>query len=127
MEKLHTLLATEDGKDFERVGFLQVRLGEAKKRSTYKKPIRKKDGDKNLRYADCSEEMQKGLRKSRATEWQKWRKFNAGVLLSHDEVETMRADGVEILPMQWVETDKNAHKRKTAGKQGYIEVPAPVS
>ena len=39
----------------------------------------------NLRFADCPPEIQAGLRKSRAAEWQKWRKFNAGVILETGE------------------------------------------
>ena len=40
-----------------------------------KKPA-KKDGAKNLRYADCSPDIQKRLRGTRAAEWRKWQQFN---------------------------------------------------
>ena len=33
----------------------------------------------------------------------------------------MIKEGVPVYPMQWVETDKNAHKRRTKGD--YTEVP----
>jgi len=39
-------------------------------------------------------------------------KFSAGVLLSDQEVQRLLKEGVSIQPMQWVETDKNAHKRR---------------
>ena len=73
---------------------------------------KQKDGDKNLRLEDCPPDIQAGLRKSRQAEWQKWIHLNAGVALSQSEVDRLVADGIKILPMQWVETDKNAHKRR---------------
>ena len=121
VEKITSLLAVEDKYDLQRVGFLQVRIGEAKKRKTYRKPPRPKDGDKNLRFSECPPEIQKGLRNSRAVEWQKWMKFNAGIILEKKELEQMIEEGVPIYPMQWVETDKNAHKRRNKGD--YKEVP----
>ena len=99
-----------------RATFVSVRLvGPKAKLKSIKKP-RAKDGDKNLRYSECSPEIQAGLRKSRAEEWRKWMKYNAGVILSMDEVEQLRREGVSIQPMQWVETDKNAHKRRSNNK-----------
>ena len=64
--------------------------------------------------------MQKELDKSRGTEWQKWRKFNAGVILTKKEVRKAEKAGIKILPMQWIETDKNAHKRRN---NDYKKVP----
>ena len=40
-------------------------------------------------------------------------KYNAGVILTKAELDYLTAQGVTIQPMQWVETDKNAHKRRT--------------
>ena len=123
IKRLSSLLALEEREIMQRVGCLQVWAGEAKKRSTYKKPVRKQDGDNNLRFADCSPEIQEGLRKSRAAEWQRWRKLNAGVRLTNDEVDKLIQEGVQAHPMQWVETDGTAHKRRQTGKHGYEEVP----
>ena len=39
-------------------------------------------------------------------------KYRSGIVLTKEEVERLRAEGVTIQPMQWVETDKNAHKRR---------------
>ena len=80
LEKISFIFDTEyDHPD--KVGFIQVRLAAPKaKKVPARKPPKKKDGDKNLSYAACSPEIQKGLRASRVAEWQKWRKFNAGVL-----------------------------------------------
>ena len=102
-----------DEEDQDRVGFLQVRLVPPKqKKTSARKPPKKKDGDKNLSFASCSVEVQQGLRKSRVKEWQKWKEFNAGVLLSKAEVQELVNEGVKVYPMQWIETDKNAHKRR---------------
>ena len=48
--------------------------------------------------------------------WQKWKQFNAGIVLSKAEVDEFVSQGVTIQPMQWVETDKNAHKRRSDNK-----------
>jgi hypothetical protein len=111
-EKTAFLFDDDMSKDNDRVGFLQVRLVGPKQRNRAPKIQRKKDGDKNLRYSETSPEIQKGLKKSRVVEWQKWKQFNAGVVLTREEVNELQAKGVKIHPMQWVETDKNAHKRR---------------
>ena len=77
-----------------------------------KKHMKAKDGDKNLAFASCSPEVQAGLRKSRVVEWRKWKQFNAGVILAKDELQQFRDEGVQVHPMQWIETDKNADKRR---------------
>ena len=105
---------TDMKKNSDRVGFLQVRLvGPQKPKAGRKAKVqKKKDGDKNLRYSTSSPEIQAGLRKSRVTEWKKWLQFNAGVLLSMGELAELQAEGVTVQPMQWVETDRNAHLRR---------------
>ena len=45
--------------------------------------------------------------------------FDAAVVMSQQEVDELQAEGVSIQPMQWVETDKNAHKRRPDGP--YVE------
>ena len=91
---------------------MQVRLvGPRPRKKAAQKPP-ENDGDKNLMYASCSLDIQAGLRKSRAEEWQKWKKFNAGVVLTKQELDDLLAEGVKVQPMQWIETDKNFHKRR---------------
>ena len=109
-------IQVQDGDDPNRIAFLQVRLIGPKEKRRSKKPPRAKDGDKNLKYADCTPEIQKGLRKAICEEWQKWMKYNAGVVLTIQELEHLRSQGVTVQPMQWVETDKNAHKRRKDNK-----------
>ena len=82
------------------------------KKAPARKPPKKKDGDKNLSYNSCSPDIQQGLRKARVKEWQKWKDFNAGVLLSKAELQELLDAGVKVNPMQWIETDKNAHRRR---------------
>ena len=115
LSKVAYLFDDQDARqNSNRVGFLQVRLvGPQKPKAARKAKVqKKKGGDKNLRCSDTSPEIQRGLRKSRVVEWQKWKQFNAGVVLSKKEVDDLLAQGVTIQPMQWVETDKNAHLRR---------------
>ena len=99
--------------DQDREAFIQVRLAAPKaKKTPARKPPKKKDGDKNLSFASCSPEIQKGLLNSRYEEWKKFESFNAGVILSREEVQQLQDAGVKVNPMQWIETDKNAHKRR---------------
>ena len=92
-----------------------VHLAKPKERvKGYKAPV-KKDGDKNLKFSNCSPEIQEGLLRSREKEWDKWTEFNAGVVLNDTEVQELRNAGVSVQPMQWVETDKAAHKRREGG------------
>ena len=112
LEKI-AYLFDEDYEDPDKVAFIQVRLAAPKaKKVPARKPPKKKDGDKNLNFNACTPDIQKGLRKSRAAEWQKWKKFNAGVILTTEELNDLLESGVKVNPMQWIETDKNAHKRR---------------
>ena len=114
LEKIAFLFDEDMQEDMstDKVGFLQVRLAAPKTRKITKKPIKPKDGVKNLSFNACPPDVQKGLLKTRAAEWRKWKDFNAGVILSRDEVSRLQDEGVRVYPMQWVETDKNAHKRR---------------
>ena len=106
MEKYAYLFDEDEKLQQERVGFLQVRLAPPKERKRASKKPPKKDGDKNLRFQDCSPEIQKLLQRTRAEEWRKWKWLNAGVILTQQEVDELRSDGVKVNPMQWFETDK---------------------
>ena len=39
--------------------------------------------------------------------------FNAGVILSDEEVRQLTESGCEIYPIQWIEVDKNARQRNS--------------
>ena len=74
--------------DVERVGFLQLRLAQPKAKRRAAKPKNNIDDERSLRYDRCPPEIQRGLEGSRQAEWQKWMKYNAGVILT--EAETTR-------------------------------------
>ena len=100
-----------DEDDNDRVGFLQVRLAAPKKKKIpTRKPPKPKDNEKNLSFASCPPDVQAKLRQCRAKEWQKWKEFNAGVILSKNGLQELLDAGVKVNPMQWVETDKNGFK-----------------
>ena len=110
LEKIGNLFEENDN---DRVGFIQVRLAAGKpKKTPARKPPKPKDNEKNLSYNACPPDIQAQLRKCRAKEWQKWKEFNAGVILSKAELQELLDDGVKVNPMQWVETDKNGFKRR---------------
>ena len=56
------------------------------RKSNKKKVLKKKDGERNLHFPSCMPDVQAALRKTRGTEWKKWMKFNAGVILTDEEV-----------------------------------------
>ena len=57
-------------------------------------------------------DVQAALRETRRTEWNKWMKFNAGVILTDEEERQLTEAGCEIYPMEWVDTDKNAYLQR---------------
>ena len=91
------------------------------RQSNKKKVLKKKDGERNLHFPSCTPEVQAALREARRTEWNKWRKFNAGVLLTDEDVRQPTEAGCEIYPMKWVDPNKNAYLR---GDDDYFSVPA---
>ena len=91
--------------EHQRNGFLQVRMA-GMRRSNKKKLLKKKDGERNLHFASCPLEVQAALRETRRVEW------NAGFILTDEEVRQLTEAGCEIYPMQWIEVDKNAHLRR---------------
>eukprot|EP00973_Karenia_brevis_P079796 11072571-Karenia_brevis.AAC.1 len=66
------LVEKDSWDDRERAAFLKVRLVGRRARKQTKRPVRPKDGDKNLQSSNNSPEVQKGFRKTRAEEWEKW-------------------------------------------------------
>ena len=55
-------------------------------RKSNKKALKKKDVERNLQFPSCWPDMQTALRERRRTEWNNWMKFNAGVILTDEEV-----------------------------------------
>ena len=70
---------------------------------------RKQLSGKTLRYDNLSQEHQKGLDASRATEWKKWMDFGAGVKVQGEILDELIGEGHRPIPMQWIDTDQNEH------------------
>ena len=85
--------------ELQRNGFLQVRMAGMRK-GNKKKVLKKMDGERNLHFPSCTPDVQAALRETRRTEWNKWLKFNAGVLLMDEEVRRLTGAGWEIYPIE---------------------------
>ena len=85
-------------------------------RQSNKKKLLKKDGERNFhsilsaRRASCCQ------RETRHADCKKWMSFNAGVILTNEEVHQLRDAGCAIYPMHWIEVDRNAHLRRDRDK-----------
>ena len=89
--------------EHQRNGFLQVMAG--MRQNNKKKLLKKKDGERNLHFASCPPEVQAALRDTRRAEWKKWMKFNAGAILTDEEVRQLTEAGCEMYHTQWIEVD----------------------
>ena len=67
--------------EHQRNGFLQVWMA-GMRRSNKKNVLKQKDGESNLHFSSCTPDVQAALRETRRTEWNKWMKFNAGIILT---------------------------------------------
>ena len=65
---------------------------------------------KNLVYNKCDVVTQRGLDASRSKEWEKWETFFAAHFVRGQELKDLLKDGHQLIPIQWIETDKNEHK-----------------
>ena len=52
---------------------------------------------------------------TRKVEWNKWKHFNAVYPVSGPELEQLLDQGHKPIPLQWVDIDKNEHKRREGG------------
>ena len=75
----------------------------------------------NLDYAKADEQTQKGLDISRQAEWDKWKEFNAAVKFPRHMLQKYLDMGYTVIPLQWVETDKNEHKKRIG--EEHLHVP----
>ena len=105
--------------EHHRNGFLQVRMAGVRK-SNKKKVLKQKDGERNLHLPSCTPDVQAALRETRRIEWNKWMKFNAGVIFTNEEVRHFTEAGCEIYPMKRVHVDKNAY-RKVRESIGWLQ------
>ena len=86
--------------EHQRKGFLQVRMAGVRQINK-KELVKKKDCERNLHFAASSPEVQAALRETRRVEWKKVDEFNAGIILTDEEVLQHTQAGCEIYPMQW--------------------------
>ena len=78
---------------------------------------RKKKGknSKNINFETSDQFTQSGLTESRKVEWNKWKHFDAVYPVSGPELEQLLDQGHKPIPLQWVDIDKNEHKRRECG------------
>jgi len=80
-------------------------------RRKYQSKKQREAAGKTLNFIKSSPEGQTGLLESRKKDWDKWKQFNAAKIVPGDELEELLKEGHVALPTQWIETDKNVHKR----------------
>ena len=56
-----------------------------------------------------------GMRQARRKDWDKFVSFKAVRVIPREKAQALIAQGVECIPMQWIDTDKNEHQRKPGG------------
>ena len=69
----------------------------------------------NINFETSDQFTQSGLTESRKVEWNKWKHFNAVYPVSGPELEQLLDQGPKPIPLQWVDIDKNEHKRREGG------------
>ncbi|CAK0828997.1 unnamed protein product, partial [Prorocentrum cordatum] len=81
--------------------------------------LTKKPGRKEIKLGSLPEEQRRMFMDrggSRDAEWRSWQDFDAAEPIPPDESESIRADKANIIiPMRWVDTDKNDGKYDEAG------------
>ena len=78
------------------------------------RPKKKGKKSQNINFETSDQFTQSGLTESRKVEWNKWKHFNAVYPVSGPELEQLLFQGHKPIPLQWVDIDKNEHKRRVA-------------
>ena len=76
------------------------------------RPKKKGKKSRNINFETSDQFTQSGLTESRKVEWNKWKHFNAVYPVSGSELEQLLDQGQKPIPLQWVDIDKNEHKRR---------------
>lgn len=74
-----------------------------------------KPDNNEIVYAKATEEMQAKLRESRAKEWSNWMKYQAVRFPDAEEIRSLKEQGFRVIPMRWVDVDKNEKLRVPNG------------
>jgi len=94
----------------------RLRIPMAMKAVTFESKNEKKEKrGKTLNYESECKEIREGLDVSRATEWDKWKKFVAGRPCKGKELKQLMDEGHVPIPTRWVDVDRNAHQRREGG------------
>jgi hypothetical protein len=113
LEKIAYLFDEGCDEDNERVGFIQVRLAAPRSRKVpVRKPPKKRTATRTCTTTLARLTFRRDFGNRVLLNGKKWKKFNACVLLTKTKLQEVLDAGVEVNPMQWIETDKNAHKRR---------------
>ena len=65
---------------------------------------------RTLDFAQASDAVRAGMHGAREREWQKYKSFDATVVISGEEKQKLLAQGHRPIPSKWVDTVKNAHE-----------------
>ena len=79
------------------------------------RPKKKGKKSRNINFETSDQFTQSGLTESRKVEWNKWKHFNAVYPVWGPELEQLLDQGHKPSPLQWVDIDKNEHKRREGG------------
>ena len=74
---------------------------------------RKKALGTNLDYKRSTPDVRKCIIEARKTEWEKWLRFGAAIVVTEEQVQELINKGHTLYPTQWVDTDKNQHLKHT--------------
>ena len=97
-------------------GFLAERLEtEASKAWLANKRKSLEKRGKIIIYEKADDDVKRGLNQSRRAEWDKWKKYSAAVVIPASAAAELVSQGVEEIPTQWIDNDKNEHLRKPGG------------
>ena len=87
------------------------------------RPKKKGKKSKNINFETSDRFTQSGLTESRKVEWNKWNNVNAVYPVSGPELEQLLDQGHKLIPLQWVDIDKNEHKRREGGLHVVNTIP----
>ena len=103
------LLEAAAGKGFAKFSaFADQRVGPDAAAATHEGKVAK-----TLNINDVDEETPKGMLEARQKEWDKYRSFNAAVIVSGAEKARLLSEGHQVIPSKWVyrvDTIKNIHE-----------------
>ena len=93
------------------------------RKSSKKKVLKKNDDQRILDFPSCTCDVRAFFREAGRNEWIKWMTFNAGIILSDQEVRQLTEADREMYPMKWlIQTKTRIHQERAT-----MFLPAVVS